>query len=88
MLFNRLKVGSGRPNLCVRLAIFPERPFVFNLLCTLRVVIAIYKVRAYGLCIMVDHVHELLQASERGNLESFERELNSRFAKQEHCASA
>lgn len=38
--------------------------------------------RAYGLCIMVDHVHELLQASERERLENFERELNSRFAKE------
>ena len=41
-----------------------------------------HKVRAYGLCIMVDHVHELLQASERERLENFERELNSRFAKE------
>ena len=30
-----------------------------------------HKVRAYGLCIMVDHVHELLQASERERLENF-----------------
>lgn len=41
-----------------------------------------HKVRTYGLCIMVDHVHELLQASERERLENFERELNSRFAKE------
>ena len=39
-----------------------------------------HNVRVLGVCIMVDHIHELLKADSKTSLANFEKELNSRFA--------